>query len=263
MAGDSSAYAALGLEPGADLAAIEQAYRKLIKQHHPDREGGDARRAAELNHAYRELKAASAYRDPLELNHHMELGDGGARGWLIAALLLAIAVVALSMLDSPLGERLGASEGARPGAGQVKATRRSDAMEEPLNLAVIDRAIDEAKLIARTEDEFALAKASGECHRQLRSSPTVVQLDRCAAFDGAVIQLQNRDPLRDQGPFNELTVTGRLWSGASALSGDYLAIDGRLDRIRLRVELALAPRQEDVQPSAGETPEQRRPAAEG
>jgi hypothetical protein len=47
--------------------------------------------------------------------------------------------------------------------------------------------------------------------------------------------------LRDQGPFGELAVTGRLWSGATALSNDYVAIDGRLDRIRLRVELALAP----------------------
>ena len=31
-----------GLEPGADPAAIERAYKRLIKQHHPDREGGDA-----------------------------------------------------------------------------------------------------------------------------------------------------------------------------------------------------------------------------
>ena len=68
----------------------------------------------------------------------------------------------------------------------------------------------------------------------------MLQLDRCAAFDDAVVELQDRDPLRDRGPFSELAVTGRQWSGASALSNDYLAIDGRLDRIRLRVELALA-----------------------
>jgi len=36
-------------------------------------------------------------------------------------------------------------------------------------------------------------------------------------------------------------VTGRLWSGATALSDDYVAIDGRLDRIRLQVEIALEP----------------------
>ena len=61
------------------------------------------------------------------------------------------------------------------------------------------------------------------------------------AFDDAVVGLQDRDPLRDRGPFAPLAVTGRQWSAGSQLSDDYLAIDGRLDRIRLRVELALAP----------------------
>jgi hypothetical protein len=88
---------------------------------------------------------------------------------------------------------------------------------------------------------MALASASRDCHHELRLKPSLGQLDRCAAFDDAVIQLQDRDPLRDQGPFSELAVTGRLMSAASLLSDDYLAIDSRLDRIRLRVELALAP----------------------
>ena len=74
-------------------------------------------------------------------------------------------------------------------------------------------------------------------------------MDRCAAFDDAVIQLQDRDPLRDQGPFAQLAVTGRQWSAGSALSSDYLAIDGRLDQIRLRVELALAPEVPPVAPA--------------
>jgi hypothetical protein len=69
----------------------------------------------------------------------------------------------------------------------------------------------------------------------------VTLLDRCAAFDDAVVELQDRDPLRDQGPFSQLAVTGRQWSAASALSSDYVAIDGRLDRIRQRVEVVLAP----------------------
>ena len=45
----------------------------------------------------------------------------------------------------------------------------------------------------------------------------------------------------DEGPFSQIAVTGRQWSAASALSTDYLAIDGRLDRIRIQVELSLAP----------------------
>ena len=64
----------------------------------------------------------------------------------------------------------------------------------------------------------------------------LAQFDRCAAFDDAVVQLEDRDPLRDQGPFSEIAVTGRIWSGATNLSDDSLAIDSRLDRIRQRVE---------------------------
>ena len=71
--------------------------------------------------------------------------------------------------------------------------------------------------------------------------PSLERFDRCSAFDDAVVELQDRDPLRDQGPFSELAVTGRQMSAATLLSNDYLAIDGRLDRIRLRVELALVP----------------------
>jgi hypothetical protein len=126
------------------------------------------------------------------------------------------------------------------GAAQEKAIA-ADPIDQPLHVAAIAAAAQRAQFLARTRDEMALASASRDCHHGLRSDPSLVQLDRCAAFDDAVVQLQDRDPLRDQGPFGELAVTGRLWSGATALSDDYVAIDGRLDRIRLQVEIALAP----------------------
>jgi hypothetical protein len=93
----------------------------------------------------------------------------------------------------------------------------------------------------QTRDEMALASESRDCQRRFRDRPGTVLLDRCAAFDDAVVGLENRDPLRDEGPFAPLSVTGRQWSAASALSDDDLAIDDRLDQIRLRVELGLAP----------------------
>ena len=68
MAGDAAAYAALGLDPDADSAEIEQAYRRLIKLHHPDRDGGDASRAADINRAYRELRRARDLKEPLEFH---------------------------------------------------------------------------------------------------------------------------------------------------------------------------------------------------
>ena len=113
-------------------------------------------------------------------------------------------------------------------------------MDKPLDAVAILGAVRQAVMNRRNQAELLVA--SRDCHRILRQSPTTTQLDRCAAFDDAVIQLQDRDPMWDQGPFSELSVTGRQWSAASALSNDYLAIDGRLDRIRMQVELALAPR---------------------
>jgi hypothetical protein len=240
MAGDVSAFAALGLEPDADSAAIEAAYKRLIKEHHPDREGGDARRAAEINRAYREIRAERNLRDPLELNEDGPMPPAGTRAWLVMALLLAAGVALLAITQSSLSN--GASAGApRLIADRARNVAGADPMDRPLHAAEIDGAVHRALQLARTRDEMALASASRECHHRLRSDPSLLQLDRCAAFDDAVVELQDRDPLRDQGPFSELAVTGRLWSGATALSNDYVAIDGRLDRIRLRVELALAP----------------------
>lgn len=260
MPGDASAYAALGLDPGADLAAIEQAYRRLIKQHHPDRDGGDSTRAAEINRAYREIKAARDYRDPLELHQHSEQRPRG-RGWIIAALLIALATGALVVLQ---GSFASVARPVRLSFGHVPPRAvAKDIMDQPLYLATIARSVDKARIMARTRDEFALASESNGCHRKLRGKPSLAQLDRCAAFDDAVILIQDRDPLRDRGPFSELTVIGRLWSAASSLSDDSLAIDGRLDRIQLRVELALAPSVDDqpapsVEPKPAPSPRVRR-----
>jgi curved DNA-binding protein CbpA len=240
MAGDASAYAALGLDPGADSASIEQAYRKLIKEHHPDRQGGDTRRAAEIIEAYRAIRAERNLKDPLELNEEMGLPGRSGRGWVAAAMLLIVALGLVLILTGPL------SSIAQPGGHRANLTRRpggsaADPMDQPLNVAAIDGAARQALQLARTRDEMALAGASRDCHHLLRSAPTLLKLDRCAAFDDAVVQLEDRDPLRDQGPFSELAVTGRVWSGATALSDDSVAIDGRLDRIRLRVEEVIAP----------------------
>jgi DnaJ domain len=244
MALDASAYAALGLEPGVDSDAIEQAYKRLIKQHHPDRAGGDDKRAAEINRAYEQLRATKHLRDPLELNDDWPAAPGENGAWVALALLLAIAAIGLLLAQGPLApmtEGLASPGTARPHAGHPKAIAMgADPMEQPLHLPVIDGSVRQALQLSRTRDEMALASASRDCHRRLRIDPSLVQLDRCAAFDDAVVQLQDRDPLRDQGPFSEIAVTGRIWSSATSLSDDSVAIDGRLDRIRLRVQLALA-----------------------
>jgi hypothetical protein len=243
MPTDASAYAALGLEPGADFEAIERAYKRLIKQHHPDREGGNAGRAAEINRAYRELRFASSHKDALEFNGD-EGPDEDRKVRAAVFLLLAAGFLAVLLVAGPirgLAPFASASTPVQASRTNGQAAPAADAMDSPLDLVAIDGAVREAVRIARVSDEVALAGASRDCHRRLRAEPGLTRLDRCAAFDDAVIELQDRDPLRDRGPFSELAVTGRLMSGATLLSNDYLAIDGRLDRIRLHVELALAP----------------------
>lgn len=250
MIGDASAYAVLGLEPGADAEAIEQAYKKLIKLHHPDREGGDSARAAEINRAYRELRGRPG-KDPLEFNEDPPERHEGMR-WAFAALVLAVAGGLVLLVSGPIASLTRAvapSVMPRIPLGHVAAATPSDPMDQPLHLGAIDGAVHQALTLSRTKDEFALAKASRDCQRSFRSEPGLKLLDRCVAFDDAVIQLQDRDPLRDQGPFAELAVTGRQWSAASALSNDYLAIDTRLDQIRLRVAQALTPQVPPIAPA--------------
>ena len=50
-------YAVLGVAADASDAAVEQAYRRLISRHHPDRAGGVEARAREINRAYDRIQA--------------------------------------------------------------------------------------------------------------------------------------------------------------------------------------------------------------
>ena len=240
MTGEASAYAVLGLEPGAGAATVEDAYKRLIKEHHPDRSGGDARRAAEINRAYRELRAERELKDPLDLIDEDLPEARRSGGWIAFGFVAVVAVAGLLLADGRL-DAIRDAAFSSPRLGPLQLKRSVNAMDEPLHVAAIDAAARDALQISRTRDEMSLASASSECHRALRGQPSTLLLDRCAAFDDAVVELQDRDPLRDQGPFSELAVTGRILSGATALSDDSVAIDGRLERIRLRVEIALAP----------------------
>ena len=249
MAGRVSALAVLGLEPGADATAIEQAYKRLIKQYHPDREGGNSTRAAEINRAYRELRGGKAADDPLQFNDSLAGGRSSAR-WPIALLAVVAAAGGFALGTAPVGTLGLWGGGTRlPVHRAAAAPIASDPIAGALHLPEIDAAVNEAVRLNRTKDEVALANASRDCEQRFRDNPGTRMLDRCAAFDDAVVGLEDRDPLRDAGPFAPLAVTGRQWSAASALSDDSLAIDSRLDQIRIRVELTLAPQVPSVAPA--------------
>src|SRR5215210_4437324 len=185
MGGDASAFEALGLEPDADGAAIERAYKRLIKQHHPDREGGDARRAAEINRAYRELREPRA-RDALEFNEQ-PLEDSRRQRWMVGLVGVAVGLAAGVLLTGPMAptmQRFWPAATPHLPLGQPGATI-AGSIDEPINGALVDQAARDALHIARTKDEMALTAASQACHHKLRTEPTVEQLDRCAAFDDA------------------------------------------------------------------------------
>src|SRR3954453_12457902 len=58
MRGDP--YRVLGVSRGASSEELHDAYRRLVKLHHPDRNGGSeasARRFAEIQEAYEEVRA--------------------------------------------------------------------------------------------------------------------------------------------------------------------------------------------------------------
>jgi hypothetical protein len=251
----------LGLEPGADRAAIEEAYRRLIKRYHPDRSGGDAQRAAEINRAYFELR-----QPPERVEATIEDGGRTARGRrsgrhtsdrprrrrrpnrLGAVLVVTLSAVLLIASERLVGHmprwfgwvddlRAPALTGGRGTAVEAD----SSSLDGPLRQAVIARAIGQAGSIARRGDDDELTKLSRACHQRMRARPELAQLDRCAAFDDTVTAIANRDPMNDRGPFSASAVTARQMTAASLLSSDYLAIERRLDRIRTVVELTLRP----------------------
>jgi curved DNA-binding protein CbpA len=75
-------YRVLQVPYGASQAVVLEAYRRLSKQHHPDREGGSPERFVEIQHAYETLRARSAPDASLEERMaalEQELRDAQAR----------------------------------------------------------------------------------------------------------------------------------------------------------------------------------------
>jgi hypothetical protein len=249
MAADASSYSVLGLDPDADWSSVERAYKTLIKTHHPDRAGGDPARAADINRAYRELRHARSAPDSAEepwLEPEDAPSERTSKRWLAAALGIAGGAALLVLVATPIGGliddfRMRAAAVGVLAQPQSTARAPADPMTEPLYAAAIAQSVASATRVSRIGDEGAMAQASRACHARLHLQPSLPQLDECAAFDDAIVELQGRDPLRDSGPFGQVAITGRAMSGAALFSDDYVAIDARLGRIRREVEQALAP----------------------
>jgi hypothetical protein len=246
MSGRQSAYQELGLRPGADRAQIDEAYRRLIKLHHPDRPGGDGERAAQITRAYRELRNQPPATLPVQVQPPSPVRSQRPRFRLhaLAAVCLAAGAILFLSRDPRLFHSV-KSASAMPAmaSSQEDSSPRSvtplDDLQEPLSDSAIDRSAADALKLYQGSNPASLAGYSRGCAAQFRNHPDVVWFDACTAFDESVVLLQSRDPAADSGPFNPAAVTSREMGAAGILSDDSLAADSRLRQIRSRVEMVL------------------------
>ena len=166
MAGRASAFVALGLPPGADAAAIEQAYKRLIKQHHPDREGGDSSRAARSTGPTASFAAEE--RRAIRSSSTATTVRAGGRVWPVAALVAGAALGGMVFAMGPSVPRAGfwAAEAKLP-AHHAGARAAPDPIAADLHDDAIDEAVRDAMRLYRHGDEAALAAASRQCQRPL------------------------------------------------------------------------------------------------
>lgn len=258
MSGDYSAFAVLGLRPGAGRAEVDEAYRRLIKRYHPDRMGGDCVRAAEINRAYTVIRRESGH--PIRPRRSVPVPVAprrrprGRRTGLVLATLIVAAGAAAIVNEVRLGgfER-------RAFAGELDWTRTyhptssvagspSMNLDEPLETLVIDNAIAAAVKFHVLGDPAASAEYSRTCHTSLREQPSLAWFDSCVAFDEATVVLTDAELFAGSGPFAASSVMARQFAAARNLSADMLAADLRLNQIRTRVELALVPRLDEPAP---------------
>lgn len=250
MSARISALKALGLRAGAGRAEIDEAYRRLIKLHHPDRIGGDAGRAAEINHAYTFLRrevlpAAPRVRQvtvpPPIRSPRQRRRSGVIPTIFIFALLCGAVGGAATMTQRNFDRQLAALRLPVLKPPLIDAASPLTSFDAPLNDGLIDDAIENARKFRAANDEDGASDYSRNCQAKLRTSPNLAWFDACAAFDEAMATLRDDDSGLDSGQFSDSELMTRELSAARLLSDDSLAADARLHQIRSKVEFSLLP----------------------
>lgn len=268
---EDSAYCALGLRRGASRAAVDDAYRRLMKVHHPDRSGGDGARAAEINRAYTYLRRdlpndlARARNVPLDLYHARPLRRPRRSLWGFMTVCLVVGIAAVSSGDIQIRTNhaphrtltsiwpLTHSETAPASAPAARADFAS-----PIYSAAVANAVAVAEKFHSDADLPAAVDYSRSCQNRLQEEPSLAVFDVCAAFDESFHLLASTDPLWDDGPFNDSAIVTREVTAAQMLSDDVTDVDSRLRLIRTAVELRLVPAIEAIEaaPEPSPTPSQ-------
>ncbi|MFC7536969.1 J domain-containing protein [Sphingomonas sp. GCM10030256] len=233
-----SPLAVLGLRPGCSRAEVDEAYRRLIKQHHPDLPGGDPGRAAELNWAYGVLKregsgAAMPGRQTNVAAPPLVRPRRGRRLMSAGGLLAAGACLLLLPLPSlPVQPSTTLQPPHRTGA-RVRASPAQPGMAEfrPLpDSGSVTSGVAEAVRLARDGGSAASARYSRECAEDLEQYPGAALLDHCVAFDTAVATLLPGGSLEPQ--LTPEQMAERHATAAQALAGNPILADARVQVVR-------------------------------
>ena len=148
-------YTVLGVRPGASAEELHDAYRRLVKLHHPDRNGGSAeatRRFQEIQTAYDEIRRARSARTPTPPPRAAP-GDPGVEA-------------RMADLERELREAQAARERARAAAREAAREARGGATDEELGYVTTDDSF--GKILADVRDEVAEKLAGARQHPSVR-----------------------------------------------------------------------------------------------
>jgi hypothetical protein len=257
MSGERSPYDVLGVRPGAGRAEVNDAYRRLMKRHHPDRPGGDANRAAEINRAYTYLRRRLG--EPVRVPVAVPIRRRSGRGRRAAVFFLLAAAGVSAVVLSEDGKP-GFARKALVAIPQFSPPIRAEdgeivdfpigSLDEPVQSQVVAKAIADAISFHSSGDLAGAADYSNACHKALRRERTLGWFDTCTAFDEAMLTLNDKGT-DEPGPFNESAVITREVAAARIFSDGTLSADAHLHDIRSQVDMAILPM---LDSAAGERP---------
>nr|WP_294167408.1 J domain-containing protein [uncultured Sphingomonas sp.] len=249
-----SPHTVLGLRPGADRAAVDEAFRRLMKQRHPDLRGGDPAAAAELNDAYAALKAETARVQPVAALPVAKLAReprGRRRGRLGGLLMVAMAGAGLFFAPVPDLPRTQSAQRTLP------PPRGPDAEPGPVDMPDLRSLPDEEAVAAAVAaaQRLRAQRLDGEavnfsrsCEEELKTYASLSLLDHCVAFDAASGMLGGASP---DARFRAEDMAARHVGAALRVSDDPVLAEDRIGSVRRQVERLLLPPPADQGVPAG------------
>lgn len=233
----STPHEVLGIAPGADREAVEAAYRRLIKTHHPDA-GGDSDKAKAIIHAYRSLTRSTA-RIPVVVEAPPMLAAARSRSWPV--IIVASLAILLWWVPWPLPEpgTTSVDQEAGPPVAGPKAPVPVAPLLQPRvapDMAAVEAGVEEARRLTHQSPDLAL-NYSRSCASDLERLPGDGLLDHCLGFDLAATARLPASPW-----WAPEAVATRHGEAALKVLEDPVLAEARLREIRRLVERKLLTR---------------------